>query len=73
MSKTKSQSAETEARAAEAAEAEQGAPDENAKTDAGGKAERGEQVSPAAWKTPDYSGPLSGEQALWRNRNIQRK
>lgn len=35
----------------------------------GGKEGRGEQVTPP-WKELDYNGPLTGEQAAWRNENI---
>lgn len=35
----------------------------------GGKEARGEQVTPP-WKELNYTGPLTGEQAAWRNENI---
>jgi len=35
----------------------------------GGKEGRGEKVTPP-WKELDYTGPLTGEQAAWRNENI---
>lgn len=37
----------------------------------GGKAARGEEGP--AWRKPNYSGPLTIEQAQWRNQHIQRK
>jgi len=40
------------------------------KTDAGKKA-RGEEAP--AWQKEDYDGPLTGEQAMWRNANLTTK
>lgn len=37
-----------------------------------GKAERGEEATPE-WKKPEYSGPLSADQAAWRNEHISIK
>lgn len=44
--------------------------DQSEASDEGGKAARGEMPE---WKHPDYSGPLTGEQALWRNENLRTK
>jgi len=35
------------------------------------KAKRGEEITPAHWKHPDYSGGLTIEQATWRKQNLQ--
>lgn len=40
-------------------------------TAGGGKADRGEEIPD--WKKPDYTGPLTGEQAMWRNQHITTK
>ncbi len=45
-------------------------PADAAKQKQGGKAERGETPE---WKKPDYTGPITCEQAMWRNKNISRK
>lgn len=36
-----------------------------------GKKARGEEL--AAWQKPDYSGPLTGDQALWRTERMSTK
>lgn len=41
--------------------------------DAGDKAERGEEVKTQEWKKPEYSGGLTGEQAMWRNTHLDSK
>jgi len=37
----------------------------------GGKQARGEEAP--AWQKEDYDGPLTGEQAMWRNANLTTK
>lgn len=46
-------------------------PQEPAPPEITAKAERGEEV--LDWQKPDYSGPLSIEQAMWRNERMGRK
>lgn len=52
---------------AAAASADKAGADSDAET---GKAARGEEVKPPAYQSPDYNGPLTGEQAFWRNQNL---
>lgn len=47
-------------------------PAAGAKDDEGGKEARGE-VAEKPWQKPDYTGPLSADQALWRGKNIKLK
>lgn len=35
-------------------------------------AAQGTPDGPPAWQAQDYAGPLTGEQAVWRNANITR-
>lgn len=42
-----------------------------AATKGGDKAARGEDTP--EWQKPEYTGPLSGEQAAWRNRHLTEK
>ena len=34
---------------------------------------RGEKITEDHWKHPDYTGSITCEQAVWRNKNIKRK
>lgn len=49
--------------------------DDDAADDTGAdKVERGEErPEPPAWKLPAYSGPLTADQAAWRNQHITLK
>lgn len=37
------------------------------------KTDRGEVIGSPAWQHPDYSGPLTGDQALWRQAHLRTK
>lgn len=65
MSETKQPSAEEQAAAEAAAEA--------ARKDAEAKAEAkaAAKEKPPAWQARDYNGPITGDQAAWRNANIK--
>lgn len=46
----------------------------DADTEGADKAARGELPAEVpAWQKPDYTGPLTGEQAMWRHANIKQK